>query len=299
MRAWLAAHRYALGCALARLGARPLATFLEILVLAIAMALPLAFALVVENVHAFAARHPATPEISLYLALDASAADVERIGRQLRAADGVDTVRFISRTEARERLRRSPALAPVLEALPSNPLPDAYVLRVRAPDAGRLEALARDLATWPQVAKVQLDSAWAQRLDALVRVGRIGTVALSLVLAVAMVAVTFNTVRLQMLQQREEIEVSRLIGATDAFVRRPYLYFGSLQGLCGAAAALLLVALTGALATDELAALSTAYGTTLELQPVPLVFVVAVLGSGMALGYGAAWLCATRALRAR
>jgi cell division transport system permease protein len=299
MRAWLAAHRYALRRALARLAARPFATALEVLVIALAMALPLAFALVVENVQAFAARHPAIPEISVFLALDAKPADIERIGRQLQAEQRVEAVRFVSRTEAHERLRRSSALADVLAALPENPLPDAYVLRVRAGDAGGLDALVRELSGWPQVAKVQLDSEWAHRLDALVRIGRLAAAGLGLVLAIAMLAVTFNTVRLQLLQQRDEIELVRLIGATDAFVRRPYLYFGILQGLLGAALALALVAAASIAAAAELARISAVYGTAWALEPVPEPAAAGVLLIGASLGGAAAWLSSTRTLRAR
>jgi cell division transport system permease protein len=299
MRAWLAAHAYSLRRALARLGARPFASGLEVLVLAIAFALPLGFLLVVENVRALAARHPATPELSLYLALDATPADSERIGEQLRRLDGAEAVRFVSRADAYERLRQSAVLAEVLEALPANPLPDAYTIRLRTNDASRLEVLARELSAWPQVAKVQVDSQWAQRLDALVRLGRAGAGGLGLVFAAAMVAITFNTVRLQLLQQREEIDLSRLIGATDVFLRRPYLYFGALQGLLGAAAAAALVAAGHAWAARELADLSIVYGNSIDLQPLPAGLAGAVLGAGAGLGYMAAWLSVSLALRAR
>jgi cell division transport system permease protein len=299
MRPWLAAHAYSLRRALVRLGARPAASVLETVVLAIALALPLALMLVVENVRALAAAHPATPEISLYLSLDASPADRERIGEQLRRLQGADAVRFVSRAEAYERLRQSAALAEVLEALPANPLPDAYTVRVRAADANRLEALAQELSAWPQVAKVQVDSQWAQRLDALVRLGRAAAGGLALVFAAAMVTITFNTVRLQLLQQREEIDLSRLIGATDAFLRRPYLYFGALQGLLGAATALALVAASHVLAARELAAISVVYGISLDLQPVPPALVGGVLGVGAGLGYAAAWISVATSLRAR
>jgi cell division transport system permease protein len=211
----------------------------------------------------------------------------------------VEAVRFVSRAEAQERLRQSPALADVLAALPENPLPDAYVVRVRAGDASGLDALAHELAGWPQVAKVQLDSAWAHRLDALVRIGRLAAAGLGLVLALAMLAVTFNTVRLQLLQQRDEIELVRLIGATDAFVRRPYLYFGLLQGLLGAALALALVAAASIAAAAELARISAVYGSSWALEPVPAMAAAVVLATGAALGCAAAWLSATRTLRAR
>jgi cell division transport system permease protein len=275
-----------------------LAALFESGVLGIALALPLAFLLAVENVRGFAARHPATPEMSIYVALDANAAEVERIAERLRSIQGAE-VRFVSRAEASKRLRQSAAVADVLNALPENPLPDAFTVRLAAADARRLEALRNEVGGWPRVARVQLDSEWAQKLDALVRTSRLAAAGLGVLLAAAMLAVTFNTVRLQMLQQREEIEVSRLIGATDNFLRRPYLYFGALQGFFGAAIALALIAAIHALASQELYDLSITYGMILELQPLPWGSAAGVLAIGTALGCAAAWLCASRAARAR
>ncbi|MGH8663292.1 MAG: cell division protein FtsX [Burkholderiales bacterium] len=298
MKSWLAAHRYAARRALARYARRPLAALFESGVLGIALALPLAFVLVVENVRSFAARHPATPEMSIFLALDAAPAEIEQVAERLHRIEGAD-VRFISRVEASKRLRQSAALADVLDALPDNPLPDAFTLRLAALDTRRLDELRREVAGWPRVARVQVDSDWAQKLDALVRAGWLAAVGLGGLLGLAMLAVTFNTVRLQMLQQQEEIELSRLIGATDAFLRRPYLYFGALQGFFGAAIALSLIAAVHALVSQEFANLSITYGTMLELQPLPWASAGSVLGVGAALGCAAAWLCATRAARAR
>ena len=298
MKSWLAAHRYAARRALARYARRPVAALFESGVLGIALALPLAFLLAVENVRNLAARHPATPEMSIYLALDADPSEVERVAERLRGVEGAE-VRFISRAEASKRLRQSAALADVLDALPENPLPDAFTVRLAAAQPQRLEALRSEVAGWPRVARVQLDSEWAQKLDALVRTGRLAATGLGLLLGLAMLAVTFNTVRLQMLQQREEIEVSRLIGATDAFLRRPYLYFGALQGFFGAAIAIALIAALHLLACKEFEYLSASYGTMLQLQPMPWTSAAGVLSAGTALGFTAAWLCAARAARAR
>ena len=154
MRAWLAAHGYAVRSALAQFGRRPVASLFEAAVFGIALALPLGFLLVVENVRALAARHPATPEISIYLAQEASPADVAQVAERLRGIEQAEAVRFIPRAEAAERLRRSRALADVLDALPDNPLPDAFVLRLRAGDPGRLEAYRTEIAGWPRVERV-------------------------------------------------------------------------------------------------------------------------------------------------
>jgi cell division transport system permease protein len=299
VKGWLAAHRYSARSALARYARRPIAALFESAVIGIALALPLAFLLTVEHVRSIAARHPATPEISIYLTLDASGEQIESLRQRLVRIDGALDVRFVSKAEATQRLRRSASLADVLDALPANPLPDAFTVRLTGTDPGRLDALAAELASLPTIARVQVDSDWAQKLDALVRTGRLAAAGLTALLVGAMLAVTYNTVRLQMLQRRDEITLSHLIGATAAFVRRPFIYFGALQGFFGAAVALVLVAALNALAAGELAALSVAYGIRLELQPIPWPVAPSVLVAGTALGCLAAWLCAAQAQRAR
>ncbi len=123
-----------------------------------------------------------------------------------------------------------------------NPLPDAFVATVEDNRPEWLESLRVEAGGWPKVEHVQLDSEWARRLDAALRVGRTLTLLLAALLACALVAVTFNTIRLQILTRREEIEVSKLIGATKPFIRRPFLYFGAIQGLAGGLTAWLVVA---------------------------------------------------------
>jgi cell division transport system permease protein len=298
VKSWFAAHAYALRSAALRLMRRPVTALFESAILGIALALPLGFVLMMESVRVLAARHPASPELSVYLALDADSSDVERLSTQLAAIDGA-AVRFVPKSQAVERLRQSPAMAEVLQALPTNPLPDAFVVRLDTADAARLGALRAQIAGWPQVARVQVDADWARKLEALVRTVRAAALALGLTLGLAMTAVIFNTVRLQMLQQREELELGRLIGATNAFLRRPYLYFGLLQGLLGGAAAAAFLFGAHAWATREIDFLSTSYGFHWGLDSVPVEAYAAVLVVGAGLGLGAAWLCAARRLWAR
>jgi cell division transport system permease protein len=144
-------------------------------------------------------------------------------------------------------------------------LPDTFVLRAAQSGAPALEALATALRALPGVAHVQVDSAWAERLAALARIGRLALAALAAVLATGLVAVTFNTIRLQILTQREEIEVSQLLGATDAFVRRPFYYLGLLQGLAGGALALAILWAGIAVLNLGVEDLARAYGSSFRL----------------------------------
>src|SRR5690606_22261975 len=154
-------------------GRRPMGALFEAAVFGLALALPLAFLPVVEHVRSLAVRHPAVPQIPVYLALGSDGEAIEDVGSRLRAKAGTDAVRFVSRAEAADRMSHSPALADVLKALPAIPLPDAFTVRLRGTDTARLEALRSEIGGWEQVARVQLDSEWAQKLEALVHSARL------------------------------------------------------------------------------------------------------------------------------
>lgn len=262
MRTWLRQHREALARALGRLGAQRMATLLNALVIGVALSLPAGGYLVLSGLQGVAQRVSYEPQVSVFLKAGAAREDVEA---RLRKDARVAGLRFVSRDEALAELRVAEELADVVAELERNPLPDAFVVRGADSSPAALEALAEALRALPGVARVQVDSAWAQRLAALVRTGRLALGALAVLLATGLVAVTFNTIRLQILTQREEIEVSRLLGATDAFVRRPLLYLGLLQGVAGGALGLAILA--GALGVLNLGVrdLAQAYGSSFSL----------------------------------
>jgi len=230
--AWLRQHRDALARAFGKLRAQRSASLLNALVIGVALSLPAGGYALLANLQQAAQRFTFEPQVSVFLKAEAKRPALES---RLRGDARVAQLRFVSREEALQELRQSEGLAEVVAALERNPLPDTFVLRARDGSAAALEALAADVRALPGVAQVQVDSAWAQRLGALARIGRLALAALATLLATGLVAVTFNTIRLQILTQREEIEVSKLIGATDAFIRRPFYYLGLLQGAAGGA----------------------------------------------------------------
>jgi len=296
---WLAQHGDTLARTLLRLVRSPVATIFNVAVIGIALALPLGLYVVLENIGVVAARLPVQPEVSVFLALEATRADAARIEVNLRKATSVAELRFVSRDEALAAMRKSGEFAGLLEGLPGNPLPDAFVVRLAAADPEELDRLQTDAAKWPKVDRVQVDSAWARRLQAGLKVARLATAILAGMLAFALLAVTFNTIRLQILTQREEIEVSRLIGATNAFIRRPFLYFGTLQGLLGGGAALAFVGAGVALLNAGLADVGQLYGADLILRLPGPADAGAVLGFSGALGWTGAWLSSSRRLWAK
>ncbi|HZE91334.1 MAG TPA: permease-like cell division protein FtsX [Rhizobacter sp.] len=293
---WLLAHFDTLRESLVRLARQPFATGLNVIVIGIALSLPVGFYLGIDNLQAFSRQLSSDPQVSIFMAMDAGQSDVSAVERRLRAHPEVGRVDFIAREQALAKLKRSAGLADVLADLERNPLPDAFVVTARSNDPATLEALRDQAARWPKVEHVQLDAEWARRLDAALGVGRMLVTLLALLLALALVAVTFNTIRLQILTRRDEIEVSKLIGATNPFIRRPFLYLGALQGLAGGCAAWVIVTLAAVVLNVELGDLATLYGTAFKLQPLDATDSAVLLVFSAALGWLGAWLSVSRHL---
>jgi cell division transport system permease protein len=287
---WLWNQFDAFATTLARFAGAPLAALLNFGVIGVALALPVGLYVALDNFQGLTRSLASEPQLSVFLALDAGRADVEAITSRLRRHPAVRESRFVPRDAALKELKAATGLADVVDSLPANPLPDAFVLTPAnsAPEA--LERLRDEVRGWPKVSHVQLDAAWARRLEAGLRVARLAVALLASLFAFALVAVTFNTIRLQILTRREEIEVSKLIGATDAFIRRPFLYFGALQGLAGGLAAWGIVWVGLYLLNGGLADLSLLYSTRIELRHLGLADSASLLVFSSALGWLGSWL---------
>ena len=291
-----ALHLGVLRAVLRRMFASKLGGFLNILVIGIALSLPAGMYLLLQNAQGLVAQLSGTPQISLFLAMDAKAEDVERLHKQLAQHAAIEGVEFVPRAQALEQLKQSTGLSDLIGGLQQNPLPDAFIVHPKPGDAQALDALRGELAKLPKVGEAQLDSAWAYKLEALLKFGRIGVLILASLLSLALVAVTFNTIRLQILTQRDEIEVAKLIGATDAFIRRPFLYFGAAQGLLGGIMAWLIVTLSLLLLNAQLGALSQLYASQFVLRPLSFGDSLSLLLFSVYLGWLGAWLSVARHL---
>jgi cell division transport system permease protein len=294
MIAWARQHREAFARALGKLLAQRSASLLNALVIGVALSLPAGGYALLANLQQVAQRFTLEPQLSVFLKPEAKRAELE--GR-LRADARVAQLRFVSRDDALKELRQSEGLAEVVAALERNPLPDAFVLRARDGSAAALEALAADVRAMTGIAQVQVDSAWAQRLGALARIGRLALAALAVLLATGLVAVTFNTIRLQILTQRDEIEVSQLLGATDAFIRRPFFYLGLLQGLAGGALGLAILWAGLALLNQGVRDLAQAYGSSFQLAFLSAPEPLGVVAFSALLGWMGALLSVSKYLR--
>ena len=227
MKSWARHHHYALKVSLRRLAAQPFSSLANLLVIALALSLPLLGAALLISVQPVARQVSVTPELTLFLKRDAASGVADQIATRIRKehAGQVEGVRVVPKDRALAELRSNPAWEQALKVLPGNPLPDAVVVTLAQGDdlAVRANTLAQAWRKWAGIDLVQLDSAWVQRLEALLRFARIGLLLLAASVALVVLATVFNTVRMQALSQREEIAVARLVGATEGFVRRPFL----------------------------------------------------------------------------
>ena len=290
MSVWLSHHFYAFVVAIKRLARGTLGTLLSIAVIGVAFSLPAGIYVLLQNLQDLSAQFSATPQLSLFLKMDADAEAVAEIESRLEQHPDVASFRFIPKNSALEELKQSTELGDVMDGLERNPLPDAFVLSASNISPERLETLRNELTALPQIEYAQLDSAWAKRLDALLKLGRAAVLMLAALLSLSLVAVAFNTIRLQIMTMRDEIEVSKLIGATRGYIRRPFLYFGAIQGAIGGAAAWLIISWGIYLADDQLKELMELYEMNFRLYHLSLEDSLSLLLFSALLGWTGAWL---------
>jgi cell division transport system permease protein len=289
-------HLRVLNYTLRRLLLTPNATLLNILIIGIALSLPVGGYVLLKSVQTLGSKIAGTPQISVFLAAGTGSADIERIGDKLKQHAGIKSIEFVSREVALKKLQQSTGMSDVIGGLSQNPLPDAFIVYPKDGNVKALEALRDELKTWPRFEHVQLDSAWIHKLEALLDFGRMAVAILAALLSFALIAITFNTIRLQILTRREEIEVAKLIGATDAFIRRPFLYFGLTQGLLGGIAAWVLVAISLQLLNHQVGNLAQIYASNFSLQHLSLADSLTLLGFSAYLGWLGAWFSVSQHL---
>lgn len=266
MKVWLAQHREAALLAVRRLAAAPVNSLLSLLAIGVALALPAGGQMLLANALQLAGTTSAIPQISIFMAAGAERRAAAEIESRLNKYGGVRQVRFLPREETLARMKANPGLRDVVEALPANPFPDAFVVTAADERPEAMDKLAAEFRQWPKVEQVQLDSAWVRRLDALLKLGRTAVLLLATLLGAGLIAISFSIIRMQVLTNRAEIEVSQLLGATDGFIQRPFLYYGVLLGLGGGIVAWLLVTAAALWLRMPLGELVRLYDLTLVLQ---------------------------------
>lgn len=268
IRAWLTQHGFVLILTLKRLISTPITTFLSIIVMGIALSMPTGIYVFMKNLQSVTGQAANSPQMSLFLRKEVNKEDIAKIKRNLEHNANIVSIQFVSKDAALQRLQQSNGLADITISLQHNPLPDAFVIHTAQNTSDMLEQLRAEMQSWPEVEHVQFDSAWLERLHALLKLGRFVVLMLATLLSVAIIAIMFNTIRLQILTKHDEIEISKLIGATDSFIRRPFLYFGTLQGLASGVSAWLIVTFSIALINEEAYAFIHQSGIDFYLQPL-------------------------------
>jgi cell division transport system permease protein len=293
-----ARHAQALLGSIGRLARNPFATALTLLVIGLALALPMALSLFVTNARMATGDFANAVDLSVYFKTDVPLAKAQQLAADARQRAQVAAVTLIPADKALEEFRTYSGFGAALEVLKENPLP--HVLHVRPqPDASSpaaLESLRHYFTAWPEVDVVQIDSEWVMRFNAILEVLRRLLVITAALLGAGVLAVIGNTIRLEILNRRAEIEVTKLVGGSNAFVRRPFLYTGVLYGLGGAVLAWLIVEATVATLGPSVATLAQLYGSRYSLQGPSGDDICIVLAAGVVLGWLGAWISAARHL---
>ncbi|HKQ30301.1 MAG TPA: permease-like cell division protein FtsX [Burkholderiales bacterium] len=299
--AYLARHTQALIGSVGTLVRAPLASLMTIAVIGITLALPTAMIVAVDNVVQLSSGWEGSERISLYLKRSVSEATVQKLADQLRRRKEIAKVEIITREQAFAEFKKQSGFGEALEALERNPLPTVLVVHPAAEAANplrSLEELEHDLKKLDDVDLVQLDLDWVRRLHAWLGVIERGVLIAGGLLAIAVLLVVGNTIRLAVLSRRDEIEVSKLVGATDSFIRRPFLYSGLVQGLAGALLAWVLVEVGLLLLSGPVGELASLYGGGYVLSGLDIAGSATLFGAGALLGWLGARLAVGHHLRA-
>ncbi|MHA6163094.1 permease-like cell division protein FtsX [Pseudomonas sichuanensis] len=296
LHAWLESHRASLADSLRRLAKQPIGSFFTCLVMAVALSMPMGLSLLLKNVEKLGGSWQRAAQISLYLKLDASSRDGEALRDEIKGMPGVAEAQYVSREQALEEFQQQSGLGEALRELPDNPLPGVVVVTPSEVDKPALEALRQRLAELPRVEAAQLDLVWVERLAAILKLGDRFVFGLAVMLISALLLVIGNTIRLHIENRRVEIEVIKLVGGTDSYVRRPFLYMGALYGLGAGVLAWGILAFGLNWLNDAVVGLSGLYGSDFALGGVPAADGLSLLIGAVLLGYIGAWIAVARHL---
>ncbi|HHH13580.1 MAG TPA: ABC transporter permease [Thiolapillus brandeum] len=298
-RAWLMRHLQVFFSSLGRLWQRPLGNFMSVLVIAIAMALPAGLHLVVDNLERLSDDWEGAASATLFLQQALDDAKVEALLQRLRREPQVGELKHLTPGQALAEFRRYSGMADAISLLEENPLPHVVLIRPADPGipAERFRALVERLREYPEVERAVADLQWVERFQGMVHLLQRGTTILAALLSLAVLLVIGNTIRLEIQNRRQEIEIVKLVGGSHAFIRRPFLYEGFWYGLLGATLALLLLSLSLFLLHGPVSRLARLYGSGFTLESPGPAVVLAMLLAGSLLGILGAWIAVRQQLQ--
>lgn len=301
MRGFFAEHARQFMAALGRLARHPGSTLLTIGVIGIALSLPAGLRVVVNNGRLLAGSWEHAQDFTVYLKMDLSANDAATLAKQIQSRNDVANVTLIDRSDALEDFKRYSGFGDVLRALETNPLPHALVVRPQTDLLGgdqSIGTLAEELDGLEATELVQLDTAWVDRFRAMLDISRRAVDLATALLALAVVVVIGNTIRLEINNRRREIEVTKLVGGSNGFIRRPFLYLGFWYGLGGGLLAWILITVGLTALSTPVAQLSGLYTSNFALAGLPWLESLVLVGGGGVLGWLGAGVAASRHLAA-
>ncbi len=293
MGAWLDHHAFSFLASLGRIARKPLAALLTISVMALALALPVGLWQVLGNIERFSGSVQASREISVFLKPEIELAQARALAQRLRARGDIAQVTLKTPQEGLQELRERSGLAEAIDAAGDNPLPSVLVVVPKGDET----LLADSLRTLPEADLVQHDAQWRQRLDGWLRFGNRVAWVLAALLGLGALLVVGNTVRLDIQSRREEIGVLQLLGASDGFIRRPFLYLGAWYGLAAGALAVGLLTLAALALQPPIVELAAAYGSRFSLQGFTPAHAAGVVIGAALLGWFGAGLVTGHFLR--
>lgn len=295
---WFARHVSISIASLGRLARHPFSSLMIILVIAVTLALPAAINLVIKNAQSISGSWNSALDFSVFLKQDISEDEAQGLGSLIGQRADVSSVVFVSASEAMRDFKIQSGFGAALDQLPENPLPHTLVVR---PSPGNTSAsmtlLQEELGNLPETDHVQVDTEWVQRFHAILDIVRQAIVIGAALLGIAIIVVIGNTIRLDIENRRDEIEVTKLIGASNAFVRRPFLWTGFWYGLFGGLMALALVYYGLFLLQAPVARLAGLYQGNISVASMTLQEAGGIIGVGVFLGLFASWVTTARHMR--
>jgi cell division transport system permease protein len=295
---WFTRHVSTSIGALGRLFRQPFASLMIILVIAVTLAIPASLSLVVKNAQSFSAGWDNALDFSIYLQRGLNQSEAEGLARLIEQRADVESVRLITASNALEEFKQQSGFGAALDQLSDNPLPHTLVVRPGPANTSQsMILLQEELGNLPEADFVQVDTEWVRRFHAILDVIKQAIVIGASLLGVAIVVIIGNTIRLDIQNRREEIEVTKLIGASNAFVRRPFLWSGFWYGLFGGLLALGLVQYGLYLLEQPAARLAGLYQRAVTVLDLNLTESASILGIGVLLGLVGSWFAAARHMR--
>lgn len=295
---WIGRHVRTSGASLGRLAGQPFASLMIIMVIAVTLAIPASLSLIIKNAQAVSAGWDNALDFSVYLRPGLAESEARELGKLIEQRADVDSARLITAAEALAEFKQQSGFGAALDELADNPLPHTLVVRPSpANTSDSVVLLQEELANLPETDLVQVDTEWVQRFHAILDIVRQAIVLGAALLGIAIVVIIGNTIRLEIQNRREEIEVTKLIGANNAFVRRPFLWSGLWYGLFGGLLALGLVQYGLYLLQQPVARLAGLYQSGVVVLNLAPAEMLALLGTGMGLGLLGSWIAVARHMR--